>query len=820
MKQLLFCLCLAGCNTLPDEWTLSSSGVTVVVTRQPYGYTVADGSGKAVLSTAGSGKGDGYGSVGWTTGRTDWSSIASAGYYQFDTYFDKWRDGHSVTSAKLIGADRLEVTLSDGTHVVHRLRASTLRVESSRDGAAPRAWSASFATPSDEGFLGLGERYNLTNQRGMSLYSWPEEGGLSLGEKAKASPTNPYPNGEGMTYYPVPFMISTAGYGFWLDSNWRNQFDLASDSGREDRWRAWHIGPSLAYEVYLPIPGDARSWPLQLIDLYTATTGRPMIPPAWSFGPRRRIGSNSTVNGQPEIQVMRDQDLAISVVDDNNHFLPDGNVPPDSQIAPWMASLKTLGYNAVCYFNPYFSSDTTAPIASDVASALGQNWFLQNADCNPSSLWLISGAPVNVYTADVTSAPAVSWFTGHFQHALDLGYLGWMYDFGEYVQPGVVASNGVTGEELHNQCPILSDQAAHDSLEAGAYKGQWYFFARSGYTGSQQWTPMVWSGDPDASFSDAEGLPAQVRAGINLGLAGVAHWGSDIGGFKCEADGSAAADGELVARWIEFGSMCSNMHDEDACSGGDGPKATLWTSTDAHAAWSVYARLHTRMYPYFDALALLAHQSGTPLIQHLFTVQPEARFASIDDAFLFGPSLLVAPVVARGAVTKDVTLPDGDWLYWQPDAPMTASVVTGQSTVDAPLNRLPIFFRDGNLLPLLDPSIDTLVDGTHPGVVGPADVATVYDVIGFVSTKTGQAGFQLGDGSTLGVTWSGGFDGSALTAATDESTLASCDGCWLSQDLGNGVTRLRLSSSTDVTAGGLALHSASSRRIRWDLYLE
>ena len=71
-----------------------------------------------------------------------------------------------------------------------------------------------------------------------------------------------------MTYYPVPFFLSTAGYGFWLDSTWRNQFDLASR--RADAWRAWHIGPTLAFEIYVPTPGDARPWPLQVIDQFTA----------------------------------------------------------------------------------------------------------------------------------------------------------------------------------------------------------------------------------------------------------------------------------------------------------------------------------------------------------------------------------------------------------------------------------------------------------------------------------------------------------------------------------------------------------------------
>jgi alpha-glucosidase (family GH31 glycosyl hydrolase) len=793
MKLWLLIL-LAGCSNLPDRWTIASTGITVEVTRAPYSYVVKDASGKAVLSTAKNGAKDGYGALGWTTGRVDWAPIATKGYYQFDTIFDKWRDSHEVTAAKKT-ADRLEVTLDDGTKIIHQLRASTLRVEASR-GDKPRAWSVAFESGSDEGFLGLGERYNLVNQRGHSMYSWPEEGGLSMGEKAKASPTNPYPNGEGMTYYPVPFMLSTNGYGFWLDSTWRNQFDL--DIDKPDRWRSWHIGPTINYEIYVPT-NDMRPWPLQIIDLFTATTGRPMVPVKWSFGPRRRMNRQTLVNGIPEAQVMRDQDLAITAADDTLHFLPGGDLPPDSELTPWLALLKQLGYAPVCYFNSLVSTDPTAAIAPQAMTALQNHWFLEDANHDPSIVFLLSGGAVNVYQVDVSNADAAKWFTGLFDQALTRGYLGWMYDFGEYVQPEVVASNGMTGEEFHNLYPVLYDKVAHDALAQTSY--DWYFFARSGYTGSQQYAPMVWSGDPDASFSDAEGLPAQVRAGINLGVSGVANWGSDIGGYKCQADGGAAADGELLARWIEAGSMQSNMHDEDACSGGSG-KATIWTSDDAKTAWQIYAKLHTRLAPYLWALANHANQTGEPLIQHLFLQHPEARFASVEDAHYFGPSLLVAPVVARGDRQKSITLPDGKWLEWQPDG--IAQILEGSVMIDAPLVKLPLLIRDGRLLPLLDSSIATLDDRDHPGVIGPKDVASVYDVVGFLTR--GDAAFTVEDGD-LKASWSGNLDVTALPGATTTVT-----------DMA-GMKRVQISAMSDVTAGGLVLHSSTGRMIRWDLYL-
>jgi alpha-glucosidase (family GH31 glycosyl hydrolase) len=810
MKQLAFIALLAGCSDLPARWTIAADGVAVEVTRAPFGYTVRDGGGQIVLRSRQNGKKDGYGALGWNSGRIEWGNIATLGYYTADPVLDVWRDSHEVTAAT-VRPDRLELALSGGVRVTFSLRASVLRVEATTTGKA-RVWEAAFVAPADEGYLGFGERYNKTNQRGMSLYAWPEEGGLSKGEAQPASATNPWPNGAGMTYYPVPFFLSTERYGFWLDSDWRNQFDLTSD--QPDAWRVWHMGPSLAYEIHLPKSNDARPWPLSVIDSFTATTGRPMVPPAWSFGPRRRINRGSVVGGVPEVVAMRQQGLALTVADDNTHFQPDGgDVPVADQLGPWVRQNAALGVRTAGYYNPYFAK-ADSPISAQRDEGLANNYFLRKGDGTPSEVWLISGGPVTVYTVDFTSSAATNWFTDKFRRALDLGYSGWMYDFGEYVQPDVVTSTGVSGEEYHNRFPVEYDRAAHDALEQLA-PGDWYYFSRSGYTGAQQYAPMVWSGDPDASFSDAEGIPAQVRAGINIGVSGVANWGSDIGGFKCQADGGQAADGELLTRWIEFGAMSSNMHDEDACTGGSG-KATIWSSDDARAAWRTYAKLHTRLQPYMLALAGEAHTTGAPLVRHLYVEHPVAAMASVDDAFYFGPSLLVAPIVARGARSRTLLLPDGEWLDWRNGARVHGG---GTVTLAAPLGELPLLLRDGHLVPLLDTSIETLDERPHPGVIGPAEVAGVLDVVGFVTRATQQAAFTLADGSGLSVDWSGGFAPPSSQKAGSEAELATCAACWLTQPLPDGVTRARVSATGAVGAGGLALQSTSSRRVRWDLYL-
>lgn len=791
-----------GCGSSPDcgdgvsaaQLSMQGTDLTVEIATNPYALTVRDPSGKVIVEN---------GSLGWTTGVMGLQKGVYNGYFFFDNELDPWREGLHVVSATqtdqeidvvLHGADDTCITVS------HVIRAGALRVEAHQTGTAPSAWEMSFSSPTDEAFLGLGERYDRVDHRGVAVYNWPEEGGLTKGEAEPAGPENPFPNGAVMTYYPVPFFLSTVGYGFWLDTTYFSQFELATE--KPDAWRVWETGPILAFEIYVPHASDARPWPIQALDTFTAITGRPMIPPDWSFGPRRRINSDTLINGVPEIQAMRDQGLAITAADDSLHFLPAASdLGHEPALRTWVQSAVALGYKMIGYYNPYFSKDPASPLASVVAEGVSKDYFLKTPEGAPGEVTLISGTTLTVYTVDPTFPDAVTYFTNQFKRALDLGYSGWMYDFGEYVQTNWTAHDGSTGASLHNQFSVLYDKAAHDALEA-LRPGDWYYFSRSGYTGAQQYAPMTWSGDPDASFGQAEGLPAQVRAEITLSMSGVAHVGSDIGGFKCQHNTDETANGELLARWIEVGAMSSDMHDEDACSGG-GVKATIWSSPDAQTAWRTYGKLHTRLSPYMSALAAHAHETGTPVVMSPWLLHPERRdLALVDAAFYFGPGLYAIPVVARGATSVTTTLPPGEFIDWR-----DGSLHDGGATVTlpAPLTELPLLLVDGTLIPMLDPSIDTLAVEASPTVVGPTDVAAVYDVAGVISRASGAAAFTLADGGALAAH----YDGTSIT----------CAGCTVTR-IGPRVQRVQVEATADVVAGGLTLHAASiSRRLRWDVYV-
>lgn len=813
---------------------LSAPGIEVEVRRAPYGYTVRDSRGE-VLRTLDAPRGDdaGYSAIAWTTGEHRWaSSPAVKGHFTFFPVYDPWREGWTVVEATTPTPTSLDLVLrGNGGRgrarllLHHEVRASTLRVEASLDdpeGVVPRAWASGFETDAGEAFLGFGERFNRTNQRGVSVYNWAEEGGFGTGEGELAGPENPAPNGEAMSYYPVPFFVSTRNYAFWLDTTWRSTFDLATE--HEDAWRVWTIAPELAYEVLVRIPDDPRGVPDQLVDQFTARTGRPMLPPAWAYGPRRRINRGAMQMGVPEIQAMRDLDLAITSADDALHFLPAGShVGIETELRAWVDSGHALGYRMLGYYNSLLADTEDSPIRDVVDEAIANRWVLTKPDGRLSVVELISGDLLPILHLDVTSPDAVTFFQGMFDWATDLGYDGWMQDFGEWVQWDVLAANGMTGEEVHNLYPVLYHRAVHDHLEAGPRAGDWLGFVRSGYTGSSQYTPMTWSGDPAASFEDSDGLPSIVRGAINMGISGAPNWGSDIGGFTCVADGHAAANGELVARWIQAGALHPNMMDQDACvlALDPGEKASIWTAPEAMESWRVYARLHTRLFPYFYTLGHRAHQTGAPIVRHVYFEHPDRpELASVDDVFYVGSAILVAPVIERGATTRTFMVPPGEYLDWRDASRLTAETET---TVPAPLTELPIFLRAGYLIPMLDPSIDTLSEiETHPDVVGPGDVAGVYDVVGVLSTASSTASFTLWDGTVVEATHGGAFAPPAgLSEAMREEDLADCmRGCWRRDTLGIGVERIRITHDGDtLVAGGLQLRSTTGRRTRWDLYI-
>ncbi len=712
------------------------------------------------------------------------------------------RDGTHAVLEWNVGADVARLTL--------RASADRVRVETavqSVDGAAPAGrynkTSVSFALPGDEHFFGLGERFATFDHRGWSMYSWAEEGPLGAGEGVPAGPENPYPSGPSMTYFPVPFFLSSAGYALHVDTTRRSELHLGSE--QQDGWRMAVNGTSFAFTVY------TRPEPLAQLDAFTADTGRPLIPAPWVFGPRRRIGGNSRVDsadGGLEWKVMRERKLPITAIDDALHFLPASSQRGiEPQLREWTDTLHANGFKALAYNNPYVAKNHPNS-AADFEFGVDAGYFVTEPDGGPSIVFLISGTSLDVAMVDFTNPDANAWYRSLLQRTVDLGYDGWMHDFGEYVPRTGRFFDGRRGDEVHNDYPRLSAMAAREVLQA-AKPDDHLFFVRAGYTGSQAVVPAVWGGDAETSFDETQGIPSTIRSGLNLAMVGVPYWGSDGTGFKCL--GSGLRDKEVFVRWLQLEAVSPIMMEQNACANPLSPRSkwSLWSDEGTQDVYRRMAGLHTRLQPYFMVLAKQAHETGAPLMRPPYFFLPkEPRTWTLDDTFFLGPALYAAPVLRRGQLKRAVWFPPLEARYVAMDD-LKVYAPGEDALVDAPLEKLPLFLVEGQLLPLLDAEVQTLAPATEPGVVTAQSRADVLDVMVALGPN-GQASLTLFDGTVLTAKRTGGAGRDGFTEAVDVST---CEKCFAVQQ-----QRVRVSSSSSVQFEELELEvSSSTRRIRWDV---
>ncbi len=807
----------------PNEWRSTQSGVTVEVTTAPFSLVIRGQDGQEVLRLF-----DGVGAYGPLAATVDEPRFFDQVVPGWDGY--EANEGESIAAAdpQLEGVSSDEVTVRfrkplDATlRVIHR--GDRVRFEAQTESLVPHApegprtrASVAFHLRDDEQFFGLGERTATVNHRGWSLYNWCEEGGLGAGEGEPPGPSNPYPNGVSMTNFPIPLVHSSAGYALHLDTTYRSEFHLGSEV--DDAWRITVDRNAFAFTVY------SDPSPLRNLDLYTQDTGRPILPAPWVFGPRRRLSLGDTAFGEPEWQVLRRRGVPTTSLDDNVHFLPAlSHVGREAELRDWVDTLHAHGFKVMAYNNPYVST-LSERARADVQAGIERGVLLRDEAGLIAETFLISGSPETIATIDLTLAEGKAWFQSLLRRTLDLGYDGWMHDFGEYVKRGWRAGDGRRGDELHNAFPVLSAQAAYELLERER-PGNFHFHVRAGYSGSQKYVPAVWNGDPEATFDPTQGLPASLFAGVNISMSGIAYWGSDISGFKCYTDDPR--DKEMYLRWAQLGAVSPIMQSQSACANvaGRRQKWTLWSDDETVDVYGRMARLHTRLQPYFSLLARTAHETGAPLMRHPFLLFPRMPEAwSVREAFFLGDALYAAPVVRRGQREKTVWLPPGRYVEWNEQRAFDGDQVI---TVPAPLTRLPLFLVENRIVPLLDQSIETLAEATVSDVVTPSKVDDRLDAVVFMTEGTTTRTLEDGIELTIERQAEAGANATADLTAVEAGALADCSSCFndapVTDRAGGAVGRLRINTDTadssDLRFGRFRLRHRANRpvRIRWDVY--
>ena len=272
-----------------------------------------------------------------------------------------------------------------------------------------------------------------------------------------------------------------------------------------------------------------------------------------------------------------------------------------------------------------------------------------------------------------------------------------VYDFDNY------RYHRGTNLQIGNLYPVDYAKTFYEGMEAEGQK-QIVNLLRCAWAGSQRYGALVWSGDIASSF---DSMRNQLAAGLNMGLAGIPWWTTDIGGFH---GGNPEDPGfrELFARWFEWGAFCPVMRlhgdreprqPQQGVTGGaaccSGAANEVWSyGEEVYEICRKYMELRERMRPYTRRVMEEAHEKGTPVMRPLFYMYPgDARCWEIEDAYFFGPDVLVAPVLYPGAVSRSVYLPEGErWIEYASGKEYEGGK---EYLAEAPLDTIPVFLRKG-----------------------------------------------------------------------------------------------------------------------------
>ncbi len=347
-----------------------------------------------------------------------------------------------------------------------------------------------------------------------------------------------------------------------------------------------------------------------------------------------------------------------------------------------IAALNARGIRYLAYANPYLANDG---ILYEEASAGGHFALRQESD----EVYLVDFGEFDCGVLDFTQEKTRNWFAENVlgREMLDIGIDGWMADFGEYLPTDVRLADGSDPMEAHNRWPVLWAEVNAQALASRGKTGEAVFFMRAGFSGVQGACPLLWAGDQSVNFTRHDGIGTVITAALSAGLLGNAYSHSDCGGYTSLHGNIRTV--ELMQRWCELAAFAPVMRSHE----GNRPDDNLqYDSTpELLACFARWSRIHASLAPYVRHLCDEAREQGLPAQRPLFLHYPDKpELWAVQDQFLYGADLLVAPVIEQGVGNREVILPgDVPWC----DVWSGAEFAPGRHEVVAPIDRPPVFYR-------------------------------------------------------------------------------------------------------------------------------
>jgi alpha-D-xyloside xylohydrolase len=594
-----------------------------------------------------------------------------------------------------------------------------------------------------EGIYGFGEHFDEPNSRGRVR---PMQIEVDFGLEA----------GYNEVHVPIPLGVGTRGWGVYVQSDQPGAFDVAR-SAPDLLQAAFFAGlpPGEGLRFYL----FARETALDVYADYFEVTGAPALPPRWALGPLVWRDENvDQAEVESDAQIMRELDLAVTgmwvdrpyAVGVNTFDFEFARFPDPEGL---VSKLRDLGIPMGLWHTPYLDSDdpATAPLLA-LATARGYYPEVAGPKLNPWGPLL-----------DLTNPEAVAWWQENLRPYIDLGVVGFKLDYAEDVIPGALGvanpwrfSDGSTELTAHQTFQMSYHTTYYDLFDE-----QPFLLCRAATAGSHRLGVVIWPGDLDSTFGkhredyvdrDGDefkgvgGLPAAVVAGTSLASSGFSFFGSDTGGYK-----HGPPDNELFSRWFEHTAFWPVMQV------GTGSSEVAWEFDEENGfddamlqRYRAFTREHLRLFPYLWTYAHHHKDTGRPIARPLGLAHPELGVHPTYD-YTLGDWIYVYPVVERGASTRSVLLPPGRYVDW-----WTGQWVEGGQSVEvpAPIGTIPVYLREGGIVPRLRPTIDALMPAKDSALV---DSAAAQAGPLWVRVAPGaETAMVLFDGTTIGQSYQEG----------------------------------------------------------------
>lgn len=558
------------------------------------------------------------------------------------------------------------------------------------DPAINRLWLRFHAEPG-EAVWGAGEQMSYLALNGRRFPIWTSEPGVG---RDKSTELTKLMDADGMaggdywtTNYPQPTFLTSRWLAAHLDASCYSVLDFSDPAHHEVE--VW--ANTARFDLF------AAAGPIELVGQLSNHFGRQPPLPEWAIG-GAIVGLKSGASGFDRFERFIEAGAALSGVwcEDwagiretsfGRRLFWDWHLGERSEarypaLPDRIARLSERGIVFLAYANPYLAVDGEL-----FAEAEAGAHFCRKLDSEDA--YLVDFGEFNCGVVDFTRVETREWFAERVlaREMLDQGMMGWMADFGEYLPTDLRLADGSDPMEAHNRWPVLWAEVNAMALASRDKRGEAVFFMRAGFSGVGAHCPLLWAGDQSVDFTRHDGIGTVITGALSAGLVGNAYSHSDCGGYTSLHGNTRSA--ELMQRWCELAAFTPVMRSHE----GNRPDDNLqYDSTpELLACFARWSRVHAALAPYVRVMCDEAVLTGLPLQRPLFLHSPDdpALFA-VQDQYLYGPDMLVAPIIEEGATARRVILPgDAPWrhVWWGED------YAPGSHEIASPFDAPPVFYR-------------------------------------------------------------------------------------------------------------------------------